>query len=68
MERITMRLHEQVTAQKEVIEGYQIGISEITRYLELDKFSNDIYVNKNDIFLKLDEIKHYILTIEGASK
>ena len=59
-----MRLHEQVKAQKEVIEGYQIGISEITRYLELDKFSKDIYVNKNDIFLRLDEIKHYILTIE----
>ena len=59
-----MRLHEQVKVQKEVIEGYQIGISEITRYLELDKFSKDIYVNKNDIFLRLDEIKHYILTIE----
>ena len=62
-----MRLHEQVKAQKEVIEGYQIGISEITRYLELDKFSKDIYVNKNDIFLRLDEIKHYILTIREAS-
>tara|TARA_R110002124_G_scaffold235986_1_gene401239 strand:- start:496 stop:687 length:192 start_codon:yes stop_codon:yes gene_type:complete len=63
-----MRLHEQVKHQKEVIEGYQIGISEITRYLELDKFSKDIYVNKNDIHLRLDEIKNYILTIEGASK
>ena len=61
-----MRLHEQVKQQKEVIEGYQIGISEITRYLELDKFSKDVYVNKNDIHLRLDEIKHYILTIEGA--
>jgi hypothetical protein len=63
-----MRLHEQVKHQKEVIEGYQIGISEITRYLELDKFSKDVYVNKNDIHLRLDEIKHFILTIEGASK
>ena len=63
-----MRLHEQVKHQKEVIEGYQIGISEITRYLELDKFSQDIYVNKNDIFLRLDELKNYILTIKGAAK
>ena len=63
-----MRLHEQVKHQKEVIEGYQIGILEITRYLELDKFSQDIYVNKNDIFLRLDELKNYILTIKGAAK
>ena len=63
-----MRLHEQVKHQKEIIEAYQVSIAEITRYLELPKFSKDIYVNKNDIHLRLDEIKHYILTIEGASK
>ena len=58
-----MRLHEQVKHQKEIIEAYQVSIAEITRYLELPKFSQDIYVNKNDIFLRMDELKHHLLTI-----
>tara|TARA_R110001606_G_scaffold384250_1_gene547026 strand:+ start:165 stop:350 length:186 start_codon:yes stop_codon:yes gene_type:complete len=58
-----MRLHEQVKHQKEIIEAYQVSIAEITRYLELPKFSKDIYVNKNDIFLRMDELKHHLLTI-----
>ena len=58
-----MRLHEQVKEQKAIIEAYQVSIAEITSYLELEKFSQDIYVNKNDIFLRMDELKHHLLTI-----
>tara|TARA_R110002167_G_scaffold219462_1_gene424120 strand:+ start:731 stop:913 length:183 start_codon:yes stop_codon:yes gene_type:complete len=58
-----MRLHEQVKHQKEIIEAYQIGISEITSYLESSKFETDIYVNKADMFLKISELKHHLLII-----
>ena len=58
-----MRLHEQVKEQKAIIEAYQVSIAEITSYLELEKFSQDIYVNKNDIFLRMDELKHHLRTI-----
>jgi|TARA_R110000744_G_scaffold229546_1_gene347572 hypothetical protein len=58
-----MRLHEQVKHQKEIIEAYQIGISEITSYLESSKFKTDVYVNKGDMFLKISELKYRLLII-----
>ena len=58
-----MRLHEQVKHQKEVIEAYKVSISEITSYLESSKFETDVYVNKRDLFLRMDELKHHLLII-----
>ena len=58
-----MRLHEQVKEQKAIIEAYQVSIAEITSYLESSKFETDVYVNKGDLFLRMDELKHHLLTI-----
>lgn len=53
-----MRLHEQVVQNKEVISAYEEGLRELKRYLNSDKFSIDIMVNKHDVIMRLDEIDH----------
>ena len=59
-----MRLHEQVLQNKEVIAAYKEGLSEIRRYLNSDKFSIDIMVNKHDVIMRLDEIAHDVFLKE----
>jgi len=53
-----MRLHEQVVQNKEVISAYEEGLRELKRYLNSEKFSIDIMVNKHDVIMRLDEIDH----------
>ena len=59
-----MRLHEQVAQNKEVIAAYKEGLSEIKRYLNSEKFSIDIMVNKHDVIMRLDEIDHDVFLKE----
>jgi hypothetical protein len=51
-----MRLHEQVAVYKELNSITVEGIADIKRYLNLDKFGEDVTVNKNDIILRLNEL------------
>lgn len=59
-----MHLHEQVkqlTAEKEIVKN---GLLELRRYLNSSKFANDIYVNKDDILLRLNEIDNALFLEE----
>ena len=53
-----MRLHEQVKYLQEQNSQLLNGINEIRRYLNSEKFSIDIMVNKNDILLRINEIDY----------
>jgi hypothetical protein len=55
-----MRLHNQVTLQAAIIQEHEQSINELRRYLNSSKFSIEVSVNKNDIFLRLDEAQRYI--------
>ena len=57
-----MRLHEQVKYLQEQNSQLLSGINEIRRYLNSDKFSQDIMVNKNDILLRINEIDYQTIT------
>ena len=50
-----MRLHEQVKQQARIIEAQHKQLEDIKRYLNSEKFSVDVMVNKNDIFMRLGE-------------
>tara|TARA_R110000744_G_scaffold373752_1_gene486117 strand:+ start:1273 stop:1470 length:198 start_codon:yes stop_codon:yes gene_type:complete len=50
-----MRLHEQVKKQAEIIALYEEQQAALVTYLNSAKFSADVMVNKNDIFLRLGE-------------
>lgn len=52
-----MRLHEQVKEQAAIINLYKTNIDELRRYINGEKFSIDVMVNKNDILLRLDELQ-----------
>ena len=52
---IAMRLHEQVKKQAEIIALYEEQQAALVTYLNSAKFSVDVMVNKNDIFLRLGE-------------
>lgn len=52
-----MRLHEQVKEQAVIIDLYKTNIDELRRYINGEKFSIDVMVNKNDILLRLDELQ-----------
>ena len=51
-----MKLHEQVQVHKELRRITNEGIADIKRYLNSDKFNQDIMVNKNDILMRLQEL------------
>lgn len=55
-----MKLHEQVKELKAANASYEEGLLEIIRYLNLPKFSKDTSVNKDDIFLRINEIRNNI--------
>ena len=59
-----MRLHEQVAQNKEVIAAYKEGLRELKRYLNSDKFSIDIMVNKNDVIMRLNELDNDVFIKE----
>ena len=59
-----MRLHEQVVQNREVIAAYKEGLRELKRYLNSDKFSVDIMVNKNDVIMRLNELDNDVFTKE----
>lgn len=50
-----MRLHEQVIELKKILAHNTEVIDELRSYLNSSKFSEDISVNKNDIFLRLED-------------
>lgn len=54
---IKMRLHEQVIHQRAQIERLENGLNDIRRYLNSSKFYHDVSVNKNDILMRINEIK-----------
>ena len=58
-----MRLHEQVKEQAEIIDIYKVSIDELRRYMNSEKFSIDIMVNKNDVLLRLDEIQSALFKV-----
>lgn len=58
-----MRLHEQVKEQAAIIDIYKVSIDELRRYMNSEKFSIDISVNKNDILLRLDEIQSALFKV-----
>ena len=58
-----MRLHEQVKEQAAIIDIYKVSIDELRRYMNSEKFSIDIMVNKNDILLRLDEIQSALFKV-----
>lgn len=45
---------------KDALESYNNGLRSILEYLSLDKFKEDEYVNKNDIFLRIGEIEEKV--------
>lgn len=51
-----MKLHEQVEQLKQEKFILTTGIAEIRKYLNSDKFSMNVMVNKNDILLRLNEL------------
>jgi hypothetical protein len=63
-----MKLHEQVKTYKEIKIGYEDGLDDLVRYLNLPKFGNDVMVNKNDILLRIQEIKNDIQFFEDSFK
>ena len=58
-----MRLHEQVKEQAAIIDIYIVSIDELRRYMNSEKFSIDIMVNKNDVLLRLDEIQSALFKV-----
>jgi hypothetical protein len=58
-----MRLHEQVKEQAAIIDIYKVSIDELRRYMNSEKFSIDIMVNKNDVLLRLDEIQSALFKV-----
>lgn len=58
-----MWVNEQVKEQAEIIDIYKVSIDELRRYMNSEKFSIDISVNKNDILLRLDEIQSALFKV-----
>jgi hypothetical protein len=59
-----MKLHEQVKAQKLIIEQYEEGLNDLRCYLNSSKFHVDTTVQVSDIMLRLDEVKHELFKLE----
>lgn len=53
-----MRLHEQVKVLQLQNDVLNDGLKSIRRYLNSDKFAVDIMVNKNDILMRIEEVRH----------
>ncbi len=53
-----MKLHEQVKAQKKELEIVDDWTNDLIRYLSLPKFQDDTYVNKSDIFSRVNDLKN----------
>tara|TARA_R110000772_G_scaffold242784_1_gene355422 strand:+ start:195 stop:392 length:198 start_codon:yes stop_codon:yes gene_type:complete len=60
-----MKLHEQAKHHREIIEAYAQGMRDLETYLRLPKFNEpNNMVNVNDIFLRVNETKSNISTIQ----
>ena len=53
-----MRLHEQVKVLQLQNDVLNDGLKSIRRYLNSDKFAVDIMVNKKDILMRIEEVRH----------
>ncbi len=53
-----MKLQEQVKAQKKELEIVDEWTNNLIRYLSLPKFQDDTYVNKSDIFSRVNDLKN----------
>ncbi|MCP4649587.1 MAG: hypothetical protein GY853_05850 [PVC group bacterium] len=53
-----MKLHEQVKTQKKELEIVDEWTNDLIRYLSLPKFQDDKYVNKSDIFSRIEDLKN----------
>lgn len=55
-----MKMHLKVKEQAAVIKAYDEGFNDLRRYLNSEKFSQDIMVNKNDVLLRISEMKQKV--------
>ena len=63
-----MRLHQQVIYNKDIIATLEDGLLDIRRYLNSDKFSEDIMVNKNDILMRISEVQQACYDIHNRQE
>jgi hypothetical protein len=62
-----MKLHLRVKHQDTIIRQLKHNIKCLEDYLNLEKFSVDISVNKHDILLRIQEGKNFVIDLENQA-
>ena len=57
----TEKMKNEIREKDETIEKYETFLNELQAYLRLPKFENDHYVNRDDIFHRINEFKTFTL-------